>query len=175
MSAKHEKIRKVHTGIHIESQNHRMAWVEKDHNAHLVSTPLLCAGSPTSRPGCPEPHPAWPWMPAGMGIHSLLGQPVQCMNLGIYLRCRKKKQPLFYTAICGFENDQEDMLSHNRLILNTDPTWRSRSKGIIFFPGPLGCRVLNSWAALSSFNDGSVKESALRGWTKLSGHKIYAS
>ena len=21
--------------------------------------PLLCAGSPTTRPGCPEPHPAW--------------------------------------------------------------------------------------------------------------------
>jgi len=35
-----------------------MAWVEKDHNDHRVSTPLLCAGSPTSRPGCPEPHPA---------------------------------------------------------------------------------------------------------------------
>ena len=44
-----------------------MAWVEKDHNDHQVSTPLLCAGSPTSRPGCPEPHPAWPWMPPGMG------------------------------------------------------------------------------------------------------------
>ena len=44
-----------------------MAWVEKDHNDHLVSTPLLCAGSPTTRPGCPEPHPAWPWMPPGMG------------------------------------------------------------------------------------------------------------
>jgi len=29
--------------------------------------PLLCAGSPTTRPGCPEPHPAWPWMPPGMG------------------------------------------------------------------------------------------------------------
>ena len=27
------------------------------------SNPLLCAGSPTSRPGCPEPHPAWPWTP----------------------------------------------------------------------------------------------------------------
>ena len=40
-----------------------MAWVEKNHNDHLVSTPLLCAESPTSRPGCPEPHPAWPWMP----------------------------------------------------------------------------------------------------------------
>ena len=36
-----------------------MAWVEKDHNDHLVSIPLLCAGSPTTRPGCPEPHPAW--------------------------------------------------------------------------------------------------------------------
>jgi len=44
-----------------------MAWVEKAHSVHLVLTPLLCAGSPTSSPGCPEPHPAWPWMPAGMG------------------------------------------------------------------------------------------------------------
>ena len=42
-----------------ESQNHRMAWVEKEHNDHRVSTPLLCAGSPTTSPGCPEPHPAW--------------------------------------------------------------------------------------------------------------------
>ena len=37
-----------------------MAWVEKDHNDHLVSIPLLCAWSPTTTPGCPEPHPAWP-------------------------------------------------------------------------------------------------------------------
>jgi len=36
-----------------------MAWVGKDHNDHQVSTPLLCAGLPTTRPGCPEPHPAW--------------------------------------------------------------------------------------------------------------------
>jgi len=35
--------------------NHRMAWVQKDHNDHLVSTPLLCSGSPIARPGCPEP------------------------------------------------------------------------------------------------------------------------
>ena len=41
----------------IESLNHRTAWIEKNSNAHLVSTPLLCAGSPTTRPGCPEPHP----------------------------------------------------------------------------------------------------------------------
>jgi len=44
-----------------------MAWVEKDYSDHWLSTPLLCAGSPTTRPGCPEPHPAWPWMPPGMG------------------------------------------------------------------------------------------------------------
>jgi len=44
-----------------------MAWVEKGHNDHVISTPLLCAGLPTTRPGCPEPHPAWPWMPPRMG------------------------------------------------------------------------------------------------------------
>uniref|UniRef100_A0A8C9FUB9 Uncharacterized protein n=1 Tax=Pavo cristatus TaxID=9049 RepID=A0A8C9FUB9_PAVCR len=26
-----------------------MAWVEKDYNDHLVSTPLLCAGLPTTQ------------------------------------------------------------------------------------------------------------------------------
>ena len=35
-----------------------MAWIENDHNDHPVSTPLLRAGSPTTRPGCPEPHQA---------------------------------------------------------------------------------------------------------------------
>ena len=30
------------------SQNHRMAWIEKDYNDHLVSTPLLFAGSPAT-------------------------------------------------------------------------------------------------------------------------------
>jgi len=44
-----------------------MAWIEKDHNDPLLSTPLLCAGLPTAGPGCPEPHPAWPWMPLGTG------------------------------------------------------------------------------------------------------------
>ena len=46
-----------------------MAWVEKDHSDHQVSTPLLCAGSPTTnQPGleCLQ----------GWGIYSLLGQPV---------------------------------------------------------------------------------------------------
>ena len=61
--------------IIIESY-HRMTCIEKDHSDHRVSTPLLCAGLPTTRPGCPEPHPAWPWMPPGWGIHNLLGQPV---------------------------------------------------------------------------------------------------
>ena len=34
--------------ILIESQNHRMSWVEKDDNDHRVSASLLCAASPTS-------------------------------------------------------------------------------------------------------------------------------
>jgi len=44
-----------------------MAWVEKDLKDHWVSTPLLCAELPTTRPGCPNPYPAWSWMPSGMG------------------------------------------------------------------------------------------------------------
>jgi len=44
-----------------------MAWVEKYLKDHLASTLLSRAGSPTTRPGCPEPHPAWPWMHLGMG------------------------------------------------------------------------------------------------------------
>jgi len=47
--------------------NHRRAWVEKDHNHHQVSTLLLWAGSPTTRPGCPEQHRVSSWMPPGMG------------------------------------------------------------------------------------------------------------
>ena len=31
-----------------------MAQVENDRNDHRVSMPLLCAGLPTIRPGCPE-------------------------------------------------------------------------------------------------------------------------
>ena len=45
-----------------------MVWVEKHLKDHLVSTPLQCAGSPTTRPGCPEPHPAWVAKPSS---HSL--------------------------------------------------------------------------------------------------------
>jgi len=59
-------ISSYHIISHIISY-HRMAWGEKDHDAHLISNPLLYAGLPISRPDCPEPHPAWPWMPAGMG------------------------------------------------------------------------------------------------------------
>ena len=43
-----------------KEENHRRGWVEKDHNHHLGSTPLPWAGLPTTRLGCPEPHPAWP-------------------------------------------------------------------------------------------------------------------
>ena len=51
----------------IRSQKDRMAWVEKDLKDHGVSTPpAKCTGSPTSRPGCAEPHPAWAPMPPGM-------------------------------------------------------------------------------------------------------------
>jgi len=82
----------LHSLLHAsfwKSQTHRMAWVGKDHNDHVVPTPLLCAGVPTTRPGCPEPHPVWPWMPPGMGhpqppwakIHLLCSYLLNCLNV----------------------------------------------------------------------------------------------
>ena len=51
----------------IRSQKDRMAWVEKVLKDHGVSTPpAKCTGSPTSRPGRAEPHPAWAPMPPEM-------------------------------------------------------------------------------------------------------------
>ena len=61
-----------------------MAWVEKHHNAHPVSTPLLCAGLPTTRPGCPIP--SW-WTPLSenhLGNFSKLVQ-MQPMDLLVFL------------------------------------------------------------------------------------------
>lgn len=39
------------------SYNHEMSWVK----AHLVPAPLPRAGTPSTRPGFPKPHPTWPW------------------------------------------------------------------------------------------------------------------
>jgi len=48
---------------------HRMAWVGRDLKDHGSPTPPPQAGPPTStfntRPGCPGPHPTWPWTPPG--------------------------------------------------------------------------------------------------------------
>jgi len=43
-----------------ESQNHRMIWIRKDRIDHLVPTSLPWAGTPSTRPVCSKPHPAWP-------------------------------------------------------------------------------------------------------------------
>ena len=78
MRRSHSWGRKVRSGgrkCHILGENHRlvsqkdrMAWVEKKHSDRGVSSPLLRAGSPTTRrPGCPAPHPAWARKPPGMG------------------------------------------------------------------------------------------------------------
>jgi len=56
-----------------------MAWVEKEHNDHRVSTALLCAGSPTTRPGCPEPRPALNVSRDGASTTSL-GNLFQCVT-----------------------------------------------------------------------------------------------
>jgi len=58
----------------VDLQNHRMAWVEKDHNDHLVSTPLLCAGSPPPDQAAQSHIQPGLKCLQGWGIHNLSGQ-----------------------------------------------------------------------------------------------------
>ena len=53
-----------------------MAWVEKDHNDHLVSTPCYVQGrQPPDQAARSHIQPGLECL-QGWGIHSLLGQPV---------------------------------------------------------------------------------------------------
>ena len=56
-----------------------MAWVEKDHNDHLVSTSCYVQGrQPADQAAQSHIQPGLECL-QGWGIHSLLGQPVQCV------------------------------------------------------------------------------------------------
>jgi len=59
----------------IESQNHRMAWVGKDHNAHPVPIPCYVQGhQPADQAAQSHIQPGLECL-QGWGIHSLLRQP----------------------------------------------------------------------------------------------------
>ena len=66
----------------IRSQKDRMAWVERtSRTTEFQRPPAKCTGSPTSRPGCAEPHPAWAPMPPGMRASpTSLGSRFQCVT-----------------------------------------------------------------------------------------------
>jgi len=56
-----------------------MAWVEKDHNEHCVPTPCYVQGhQPADQAAQSHNQPGLECL-QGWGIHSLLGQPVQCV------------------------------------------------------------------------------------------------
>ena len=58
-----------------------MAWVEKDHNDHLVPTPCYVQGrQPADQAAQSHSQPGLECL-QGWGIHSLLGQPVQCITI----------------------------------------------------------------------------------------------
>jgi len=60
--------------------NHRMAWVEKAHNAHPFPTPCYVQGrQPAAQAAQSHIQPGLECL-QGWGTHSLLGQPVQCVT-----------------------------------------------------------------------------------------------
>ena len=57
-----------------------MAWVEKDHSDHAVPTPCYVQGrQPAAQAAQSHIQPGLECL-QGWGIHSLLGQPVQCLT-----------------------------------------------------------------------------------------------
>ena len=56
-----------------------MAWVEKDHNDHLVSTLHIAGHQPADQAAQSHIQPGLECLQR-WGIHSLLGQPVQCVT-----------------------------------------------------------------------------------------------
>jgi len=57
-----------------------MAWVEKDRNAHPVPTPCYVQGHQPADQAAQSHIPPGLECQQGWGIHSLLGQPVQCVT-----------------------------------------------------------------------------------------------
>jgi len=61
-------------------RNPRTAWVERDHNDHPVPTPCYVQGhQPAAQAAQSHIQPGLECL-QGWGIHSLLGQPVQCVT-----------------------------------------------------------------------------------------------
>ena len=54
--------------VHLESQNHTMLWVGRDLGRPSTPNRLPWAGTSSTRPGCSEPRPTWPWVFPGMGL-----------------------------------------------------------------------------------------------------------
>jgi len=44
-----------------------MVCVERDVINHVIPIPLPRGGTPSTRPGCSKPRPAWPWTFPGRG------------------------------------------------------------------------------------------------------------
>ena len=56
----------------LHTEQYAVRRVRRDRKDHLVPTPLPWAGTPSTRPGCSKPHPAWPWTLPGRGHPQLL-------------------------------------------------------------------------------------------------------
>ena len=63
-----------------KSLNHKEVLIWRVLKDHVSPTPLLWARIPSSRPGCSEPYPIWPWTLPGVDIHSFSGQPVPVLH-----------------------------------------------------------------------------------------------
>ena len=123
-----------------------MAWVEKDHNAHPVPTPCYVQGhQPPDQTAQSHIQPGLECL-QGWGIHSLLGQPVQCVTTpwvknflltsNLNLPCLSLKPfPLALSlSIQFFSTNSEWMLQPG------DPAWKDEELYAYGWQNLLKCR-----------------------------------
>ena len=92
------------------SQNHRMARVENDCNAHLVSTPRGVQGrQPLDQAAQSHIQPVLECL-QGWGIHSLLGQPVPVPGKAVLFGSSQPSKP----------SSPSKLGSQGMLVLHTD-------------------------------------------------------
>jgi len=103
----------VMSQICTRSQSHRMAWVEKDHNAHPVPTPCYVQGRQPAAQGAQiHIQPGLDCL-QGWGIHSLLGQPVQCLTTlwvkKSLMRFPRVIQTSLIRVLCSIQTSQDHL------------------------------------------------------------------
>jgi len=103
------------------------------------SSSLLRAGSPTTRPGCPEPHQTWLWVPVGMGHPQPPWATFSQFISSVSLFPTAAHAPIFYLVLLMLSNRRRLLFLSHLSFTHVFGTWLHQSSAsltIFIFPPP---------------------------------------